>query len=262
MESVSAAVHALRPASTPKLSWDGLKLPLNADRLWKELALAPDLAPDASGRGQLDRGRLNAGQFAAMNRQSQSVLEARLLKNVHQVNLHRSRRNVQILSDLLVPKTLADQPHNFLLARCQARGFLALQELRGLFGLLHPDLALGNFAQALEQRGHWQGLLQDASRADLQGSESVHLREVHHPQHAVNWSGGFETSEQAKRSGEARASVDQNHIGANALDGFQCISSPGCPAGKDQIVTVGQNSLQTFDDDGLWFTREYRNTTQ
>ena len=48
----------------------------------------------------------------------------------------------------------------------------------------------------------------------------------------------------------------------SALDGIERVGRPGYRTGKDDIVGLAEYLLQSFDDDRLRFTHEYRNAIQ
>ena len=78
----------------------GRKLrPLPLDRPPQRLALAAHLFFGQDFRPH---------QVAPAHRQSETILQAGLLENVHQVDFHRSRRDVQVFGDLFVAQSAAD----------------------------------------------------------------------------------------------------------------------------------------------------------
>src|ERR1700676_124541 len=102
-----------------------------------------------------------------MDRQSQPILQAGLLEDVHQVNLDSSSCNMEILRDLLVLHSPANQAYDFLLAGGEPRRLLTLDKLSHVLGVVHPDLSRSHFAQALDQFFDWKCLLENTAHPPL-----------------------------------------------------------------------------------------------
>ena len=184
-----------------------------------------------------------------MHRQLQTVFDARLFKDVHQVDLNRPGGNAQRRRHVLIFGAAHDLLDDFAFPGRQTRGRAAMQEAGDLIGdgVFHPNRTLRGRANAVEQILDRQGSPKNAARAQLEGPERLDLRHFVNPKHGRGLGyPSLQFAQQPKGATQTASLIDEYHMGSTGGNGLHGLQWIGGASHQRQIGGRGEDAGQAL----------------